>query len=190
MATLIEYGINNEILTELALLSKYNPEQNFLNNNIPRTPVSRYLLSLSKRPKKLEKVLKNIGIYNIIFINKDIDNICFMCKTRYGSIFKYEIPKSESKSIRNTCKLALLYFIDKIINKVESEEIVSSTEDNINNLDIQEIINNINKENMSSNELIENINDVLYEDNISLTHKPKLNISEIEEAQFRDLIGE
>lgn len=113
------YGFNATLLNDLIEVTKYNPEQLFIaNENKPIRVVSVSLLANSKQPKKLLKVLKQIGIYNMLCVNTRPDYYTFICKTYEGKLLTRESKKDMSYS--RAFSLALLEFIKRIDVKKSS----------------------------------------------------------------------
>lgn len=155
MIDLEKIGINITMLTEITLLATYNPDQLCLANNaIPVVPVSHVLLRYSKRPKKLLKIFKKLGIYNILLINKEADSYTFMGKSFSGGLLSYSIPKGLGVTPKIACGLAILDFVGQVL-----------TPRAINTEDSTEAMVNIDMDNLAdaniSPEVRESIQDLI-----------------------------
>ena len=107
-------GVNTTSLLEISLLAMYNPDQLCLvDNSVPLSPVSHLFLSYSKRKRKMAKVMKTLGIFNILYIKKNPDKHIFMGKAKTGKLLHTEFMKNEF-SYRKATAMALLNFVDQI----------------------------------------------------------------------------
>lgn len=112
---LAKLGVNDETLTELAMLAEYNPDQYCLaNDDKPIVAVSPLLLRASKRRKKLESVLKHLEIYNILLIRKYPDKYSFVGKSSFGLLLSHDIDREKGLSIKMACGMAIIEFEQQI----------------------------------------------------------------------------
>jgi hypothetical protein len=138
-ATLIKnelkkYGANATDLKIIDYLAKLMLDRSsFIDKLEPKGEVSSVFLELHKRPKKLEKILKRIGVYTLVAFtdkrtNADEDNdgtvpvdshevLTFIGKTPDNRILMTEFPNHKQyKAIPDEiwCGLALLRFAEQI----------------------------------------------------------------------------
>jgi hypothetical protein len=114
-----KYGINTTMLNQLEHLVTYNPDQLFIGDDSPLvSPVSPLLLRHCKQKKKVYKVLKNLGIYNIILVNTKPGKYVYLCKTSKGDVISSVVDKESGYTKRKSFASALLVLISMIENDI------------------------------------------------------------------------
>jgi len=115
MNELKSYGINDTLLTNIAHLAEFNPDQLSVTTAVkPGLFVSPALLRNSKFKDKLYKAFKKIGLYNIIYIRKNTSDYSFIANTPDNKYLSFDIAKSKDLNVKKACGLAILDFIYKI----------------------------------------------------------------------------
>jgi hypothetical protein len=156
-----KYGINSTDLTVLTFLTGLMIDRSsFIDNIAPTEDVSSSFLNMHKRPKKLQKILKRLGIYTMISfedkrgMNEEEDGtvpvtgsvLTFIGKTPDNRIlmtdFKSHSLKSHKGVSKETwCGLAILRFCEQIqtYNLIEMNTLPQE-ENTFNVEDVQELI--------------------------------------------------
>lgn len=140
MNLLKEHGIGERLLLDISNLAITNPDQTCIADDKSRiVPVSPHLVVKSKFGRKLNEIFSKLGIYNILFINKIVGKHSFICKTSTGELIYHDVDKVKGKTIKDSCAVALLYFI-KEIKAARDEQI-----DMIKNIELDESVNGLSQ---------------------------------------------
>lgn len=119
------------VLEDLCRLTVSNPDQLCIaNEDMPQYPVSLELVKRSKHSKKLFNALIKAGIYNFFRLTS-LDKYVFVCKDKYGRIFRKELPKSRTTLYKYVVEQAYFLFKEEIENTpyIPKETDTSSSHD-------------------------------------------------------------
>jgi hypothetical protein len=110
-----KHEINTTLLIELSTLANDNPDQYCLSGTTPPlTPVSHLLLRHSRQPKKLQKIFKKLGIYNILRLRKQPGMYTYYGKAATGQVMMFEHVIEPGYNEIMACGAGILDFIRQI----------------------------------------------------------------------------
>lgn len=112
MVNIEAIGMNSTILNDLVRLAKNNPDQiSMAETFVAQSKVSPYLLHMTKYPTKLQKILADIGIYNIVLLEMAPGVFTVTARLSNNQLVSKDIPKDTVKNTADALKTAILSFI-------------------------------------------------------------------------------
>lgn len=202
-----KYGANSSDLKVINYLAKLMLDRAcFIDKEEPTTEVSAKFLEIHKSPKKLEKILKRMGIYTLVgFVDKRVEAdedgtipvdkdevLTFIGKTPDNRILMTEIPQHKHyKAIPEElwCGLALLRFCEQIQSYQMLDMMGHATQENkINESVIQDLLKGTGTTFKLSEEeldlLKQHMGNLATDDPVTVQDM----VGEVDDAEFRELV--
>lgn len=203
-----KYGVNSSDLKVLNYLAKLMLDRtSFIDKEEPASEVSAKFLEIHKSPKKLEKILKRLGIYTLVgFVDKRAeteeedgtipvetnDVLTFIGKTPDNRVLMTEIPQFKNyRAIPEElwCGLALLRFSEQIQSYQLLDMMGHGTEQNkVSDDVIQDLLKGTGTTFKLSDEELALLKQQMGDLSLGEANTVEDLVDEVDDAEFRELV--